>query len=93
MCIRDRLSRNTVDCFLRYCQTVFERYKGKVKYWMTFNEINLLRGYATLGIHEMNTQKYYQALHHLFIASAKAVQLGPVSYTHLACSNCSCSSE
>ena len=70
------LSRNTVDCFLRYCQTVFERYKGKVKYWMTFNEINLLRGYATLGIHEMNTQKYYQALHHLFIASAKAVQLG-----------------
>ncbi|WP_028042527.1 glycoside hydrolase family 1 protein [Candidatus Stoquefichus massiliensis] len=70
------LSRNTIECFLKYCQTVFERYKGKVKYWMTFNEINLLRGYATLGIHEMNTQKYYQALHHLFIASAKAVQLG-----------------
>ena len=43
---------------------------------MTINEINILRGYATLGIHEMNTQKYYQALHHLFIASAKAVQLG-----------------
>ena len=70
------LSRQTIDCHLRYCQTLFERYKGKVKYWMTFNEINLLRGYATLGIHEMTPQKYYQALHHIFIASALTVQLG-----------------
>ena len=22
------------------CQVLFERYKGKVKYWITFNEIN-----------------------------------------------------
>ncbi len=70
------LSRQTIDCHLRYCQTLFERYKGKVKHWMTFNEINLLRGYATLGIHEMTPQKYYQALHHIFIASALTVQLG-----------------
>ena len=70
------LSRETIDCHLRYCQTLFERYKGKVKYWMTFNEINLLRGYATLGIHEMTPQKYYQALHHIFIASALTVKLG-----------------
>ncbi len=70
------LSRQTIDCHLRYCQTLFERYKGKVKHWMTFNEINLLHGYATLGIHEMTPQKYYQALHHIFIASALTVQLG-----------------
>lgn len=70
------LSRKTIDCHLRYAQTLFERYKGKVKYWMTFNEINLLRGYATLGVHEMTPQKYYQALHHIFIASALTVKLG-----------------
>ena len=70
------LSRSTIDCFLNYCRTIFERYKGKVKYWMTFNEINLLRGYDTLGVHEMDQQKYYQAIHHIFIASAKAVKLG-----------------
>lgn len=70
------LSRSTIDCFLNYCRTLFERYKGKVKYWMTFNEINLLRGYDTLGVHEMTPQKYYQAIHHIFIASAKAVKLG-----------------
>lgn len=68
--------RSTIDYFLNYCRTIFERYKGKVKYWMTFNEINLLRGYDTLGVHEMTPQKYYQAIHHIFIASAKAVMLG-----------------
>ena len=70
------LSRETVTYFLRYCETVFKRYKGKVKHWMTFNEINLLRGYDTLGVHEMNQQRYYQAMHHIFIASALAVKKG-----------------
>lgn len=70
------LSRNTINCYLSYCQTLFKRYQGKVKYWMTFNEINLLRGYDTLGVHEMNEERYYQALHHIFIASALAVKLG-----------------
>ena len=70
------LSRQTIEYYLRYCETVMRRYKGKVKYWMTFNEINLLRGYDTLGVHVMTQQRYYQALHHIFIASAKAVKLG-----------------
>ena len=33
-------SRKTIDFFAHYCETVFRRYKGKVKYWLTFNEIN-----------------------------------------------------
>ena len=32
--------RKTIDAFVRYAETVFKRYKGIVKYWMTFNEIN-----------------------------------------------------
>ena len=35
-------NRKLVDCFVKYCEAVFTRYKGKVKYWMTFNEINCL---------------------------------------------------
>lgn len=31
----------TIECYLRYVRTVGERYKGKVKYWLTFNEINI----------------------------------------------------
>ena len=34
-------SRETIDLFLRYAETVFRRYKGKVRYWLTFNEINI----------------------------------------------------
>lgn len=35
-------SRETIDCYLRYCETIFTRYKDLVKYWLTFNEINML---------------------------------------------------
>lgn len=34
-------SREAIDMFLKYAKTVFERYKDKVKYWLTFNEINV----------------------------------------------------
>lgn len=36
------LGRETIDCYLRYCETIFNRYKDSVKYWLTFNEINIL---------------------------------------------------
>ncbi len=31
-------NRKVVDFFVRFAEVVFERYKHKVKYWMTFNE-------------------------------------------------------
>ena len=34
------VSREMIDYFLNYCRAIFTRYKGKVKYWLTFNEIN-----------------------------------------------------
>ena len=33
-------NRKVVDFFERFAKVCFERYKDKVKYWMTFNEIN-----------------------------------------------------
>ena len=33
-------SREVIDLFMKYAKTVFDRYQGKVKYWLTFNEIN-----------------------------------------------------
>lgn len=36
-------SRELIDFYIFFCKTIFERYKGKVHYWMTFNEINFLR--------------------------------------------------
>lgn len=34
-------SRDTINFFVRYCETVFNEYKGLVKYYITFNEINI----------------------------------------------------
>lgn len=35
-------SRKVVDMYLRYAELLFNRYKGKIKYWLTFNEINAM---------------------------------------------------
>ncbi|MEG0469778.1 MAG: family 1 glycosylhydrolase [Longicatena sp.] len=39
------LSRNTIDAYVKYCETIFNAYKEDVKYWITFNEINMMTNY------------------------------------------------
>lgn len=34
-------NRKVIDFFMNYCNTIFTEYKGLVKYWVTFNEINI----------------------------------------------------
>ena len=68
-------SRETIDFFMNYVSAVFNHYKGKVRYWLTFNEINVLRSWLQLGIHPNDEQTKFQAVHHVFLASAKAVRL------------------
>ncbi|WP_372378800.1 glycoside hydrolase family 1 protein [Vibrio natriegens] len=81
--------REVVDCYTRYAETLFKRFNGKVKYWLTFNEINIgtmpIGNYLGLGILNDGTEDFisqvdypqlrFQALHHQFVASAKAVKL------------------
>lgn len=67
--------RKVIDFFNHYCETVFTHYRHKVKYWLTFNEINVLRSWLQMGIHQNDEQTKYQALHHIFLASAQAVKL------------------
>ena len=69
--------RRTVDCFVRFCRTVFERYKNKVTYWLTFNEINNIPiGFLSSGISTDDPAVIMQAAHHQFVASAMAVRIG-----------------
>ena len=82
-------SREMIDIFTKYCKTIFTRYKGKVKYWLTFNEINGATGnlgaFLSQGIlnegttdfmHQVdNPKQRFQALHHQFVASALAVKM------------------
>lgn len=71
-------NRKVVDFFVTYCETIFKRYKGLVKYWLTFNEINCmsLMPWTAGGIaNDASEQVRMQAAYHQFIASAKAVKL------------------
>ncbi len=74
-------SRETVDCFVKYARTILERYKGLVKYWLTFNEINdiVYLPYITGGViidkAKDRNQQVWQAAHHLFLASSMAVKM------------------
>jgi len=75
-------SREMVDCFVKYCRTVFTRYKDLVKYWLTFNEINMLLHMPFMGAGilfeegENKDQVKYQAAHHELVASAIATKIG-----------------
>lgn len=40
------MNRETVNHFVKFAEVCFKRYKSKVKYWMTFNEINNQMNYA-----------------------------------------------
>ena len=82
------LNRKMIDFWMNYVNTIFKHYKGKVKYWMTFNEINVGRmipfaAGGMLDIHPTNKeipnadltqQQIYQGWHHQFVANALAVK-------------------
>lgn len=70
--------RRCIDVFVKYATTVMQRYKGKVKYWMTFNEINCmsLSGWNAGGVLENDEATLNQAAYHQFVASAKVVKAG-----------------
>lgn len=68
--------RACIEFFERYATTVFKRYKGKVKYWLTFNEINIMdmAPFMAGGITDPSPQNRAQGAHNQFVASAKAVK-------------------
>ncbi|MGU3807254.1 glycoside hydrolase family 1 protein [Vibrio diabolicus] len=70
--------RRVIEFFELYARTVLERYKDKVKLWLTFNEINmsLHAPFTGVGLQEdASEQDIYQAIHHQLVANAKAVKL------------------
>ena len=73
--------RRMIDAYLKYCTAIFNRYKNKVKYWLTFNEINMLLHLSFMGAGivfepgEDPEQIKYRAAHYEIVASAKAVKL------------------
>ncbi|MDQ0360468.1 glycoside hydrolase family 1 protein [Breznakia pachnodae] len=78
-------NRGLVDYFVKYGKAVIDRYHEKVKYWITFNEINsCLNGpFYVMGIRTEGNNKLqdiYQGTHHQFLASAKIVKYAHTTY-------------
>lgn len=80
-------NRQMIDFFIRFATVCFDRYQDKVKYWMTFNEINNQANYqedfapfTNSGIRyetgENREEIMYQAAHYELVASALAVKVG-----------------
>lgn len=83
------LNEKVIGFWYRYVKTVFHRYKGKVRYYLTFNEINNLfkipfAAGGVLDIHPIHTdqvnadlskKELYQAAHNIAVANAKTVEL------------------
>lgn len=76
-------SRESIEFFSTYVKTLIDRFKGKVKYWVTFNEIDSIirHPFMTGGLIESRfkpedfEEVMYQAMHHQFVASAKAIEI------------------
>lgn len=74
-------NRKMIDFYLNLCEVLFVRYKGLVKYWITFNEINMILHAPFMGAGicfedgENEEQVKYQAAHHELVASALATKL------------------
>ncbi|MDA1476957.1 6-phospho-beta-glucosidase BglA [Bacillus changyiensis] len=80
-------NRKVVDFFVKFAEVCFNRYQDKVKYWMTFNEINnqmdvnnplflWTNSGVVVGENENAKEVMYQAAHHELVASALAVSKG-----------------
>ncbi|MGX7138885.1 6-phospho-beta-glucosidase [Enterococcus silesiacus] len=74
-------SREMVGFYENLCNVIFNRYIGLVKYWLTFNEINMILHAPFMGAGlyfeegENKEQVKYQAAHHELLASAIATKI------------------
>ncbi|GAB3301741.1 glycoside hydrolase family 1 protein [Pseudoclavibacter terrae] len=75
------VSRELIGFYERYARVLFTRYGSRVKYWLTFNEINsvlhapLLSGGILTPKDQLSEQDLYQAIHHELVASALATKI------------------
>ncbi|WP_044600318.1 family 1 glycosylhydrolase, partial [Candidatus Stoquefichus massiliensis] len=74
-------NRKLINFYERLCRTIFTRFKGQVKYWLTFNEINMILHLPFMGAglliedETIALKDKYQAIHHELIASALATKI------------------
>jgi 6-phospho-beta-glucosidase len=75
-------NRKTIHMFEKYCEVIFERYKGKVKYWILINQTNLIshESFNHLGIFSDQFKNLeeakWQGIHNELVACGRAIKIG-----------------
>lgn len=82
-------NRKVIDFYLSYCEVMFQALKGRVRYWVTFNEMNHIDPqseatdiftYIIAGLKYSDLNEKAQTLatigYNMTVASCKAVELG-----------------
>lgn len=75
-------NRKVIDFFVNYACVLLKRFKGRVKYWIVANQVNLVPivQFGSLGLCDNQAENMeelmYQAVHHQFVACAKVKALG-----------------
>lgn len=73
--------RRMIGFYEKFARVLFERYGDRVKFWLTFNEINsithapFMSGAITTPKDELSKQDLYQAIHHELVASALVTKM------------------
>lgn len=83
-------NREIIDLFVKYAKTIIDYFHNKVKYWITFNEMNFIStvpfcagGLFLTGEEDNKEQIMFQAAHHQFVAGAKVIDYAHNTYSDL----------
>lgn len=74
-------NKETIKYYLKYVKTIVERYQHKVKYWLTFNEVNIAghQPFFQAGVSQneetITASTIAQIHHNMFVANAKAIEI------------------
>lgn len=74
-------NKETIDFYLKYVKTIIERYQHKVKYWFTFNEVNIsgMQPFFQAGVSQdpetIDEEVIAQIHHNMFVANSKAIKI------------------
>lgn len=74
-------NKETINYYLKFVKTIIERYKDKVKYWFTFNEVNISgkQPFFQAGVSQdpetIDETVVAQIHHNMFVANAKAIKI------------------
>ena len=81
-------NRYFIECFVRYAKVVLDHFQDRIRYFITFNEINCAIHFpCVVGVgtdrSEHPTTTMYQAMHNMLVANALIIQYAKEKYTHL----------